>query len=168
LNFSQDSGLDDALTRRGFLQAKRAASRLVHAQAAVGEVHRQNFPSGPIARGQPQLAARRLNDNPLARLYHAVIMAEAMVFPLFLADNAAGKARRNMEIAAIVGLDRAVTMKLIDGFVICWETSSYPKRATRLRLLVPGGKRTRSRLLGEMETPLRQFVNSMMRGPDSF
>ena len=167
LNFSQDSGLDDALGRRGFLQRKRTACRQARSQATAGEAYGQRFPSGPIAREQPHLAARRLNGSPLARLYYAVIMAEAMVFPLFPVRKAADKARVNAEIATIVGLDRAVMMELIDGFVICWETCRYPKRATQIRLLVPGGKRTRSRLLGEMETPLRQFVNAMKRGPDS-
>lgn len=125
------------------------------------------FPPGRIARGQPQLAARRLDASLLARLYHACVMAELAVMPYYIARDPADRDRQSRRIAHVVGLDHAVRTGLIQGYVICWPKGRFPKMARSIRLIVPGGRRQRGRELGEMEAPLRAWIEAFKEVPGS-
>lgn len=126
-----------------------------------------SFPAGRIARDQPQLAARRLDASLLARLYYACSMAELAVMPFYMARCPADRDLQNRRIAHVVGLDHAVRTGLVTNYVICWPKGRYPKMARSIRLLVPGGGRQRGRVLGELEAPLRAFIEAMKDVPGS-
>lgn len=87
-------------------------------------------------------------------------MAEAGALPYYLAHDASDRDRQSRRIAHIVGLDHAVRTGLIRGFTICWLKGRYPKMARCIRLNVPGGRRQRGRVLGELEAPLREWVEA--------
>lgn len=125
------------------------------------------FPPGRIARRQPQLAARRLDASLLARLYYACAMAEIAVMPHYIARDASGRDRQTRRIAHVVGLDHAVRTGLIQGYVVCWPKGRYPKMAHSIRLTVSGGCRQRGRALGELEAPLRAWIETVKEVPGS-
>ena len=127
----------------------------------------QNFPSGRIPRRGKGLAARRLDDSPLACLFYAVVLAEEMVLPHFVARQSADKEAMNRRIAFVIGLERAVQLGMIDHYLICWGDGRYPMQAQSIRLFTPGGRRERARVLGELEDHLRQFMNARKRQIDT-
>ena len=122
------------------------------------------YASGPVPACAGSLAQRRLAD-PEARFHFAVMMAEAALLPLCVAHSAAEKESLKIEIAQIVGLDVAVQMQWIEGYVICWRAGRFPTSPTGIRVRTAPGRRSREQVLGSLEPHIRRFVKHSLAGP---